>query len=143
MKYFLKTSFLVATLCLVLPSAAISDILSAKETEAIQAAKHFLQLVDQGEYGQSWEEASSLFVSRISKKEWVKTISSARPSFGQIINRSVTSSKFMTSAPGVPDGEYVMILFSSSFEYKKSAFETVTAMLDKDGSWRVAGYFIK
>ena len=143
MKYFIKTSFLVATLCLILPLSAISDTSSDKGLEAIQAAEHFLKLIDQGEYGQSWDEASSLFVSRISKKEWVKTIGRARPSFGKTINRSVISKQFMTSSPGVPDGEYIMILFSSSFKHKKSALETVTTMLDKDGRWRVAGYFIK
>jgi len=44
---------------------------------------------------------------------------------------------------GVPDGEYVVIRFETSFENKKSAIETVTPMLDQDGKWRVSGYFIK
>jgi ribosomal protein S17E len=43
----------------------------------------------------------------------------------------------------VPDGKYVVIKYDTSFENKKSAVETVTPMLDKDGKWRVAGYFIK
>ena len=33
--------------------------------------------------------------------------------------------------------------YASSFEHKKAAVETVTPMLDKDGHWRVSGYFIK
>jgi hypothetical protein len=36
-----------------------------------------------------------------------------------------------------------VIQFDTSFKNKKSAIETVTAMLDKDGKWRVSGYFIK
>lgn len=48
-----------------------------------------------------------------------------------------------TSLPGAPDGEYVVIEFESSFEHKKSAIETVTPMNDKDGKWRVSGYYIK
>jgi len=43
----------------------------------------------------------------------------------------------------VPDGEYVVIQYDSSFEHKQSAVETVTPMLDKDGKWRVSGYYIK
>ena len=31
----------------------------------------------------------------------------------------------------------------SSFKNKRAAVETVTSMLDKDGKWRVTGYFIK
>lgn len=48
-----------------------------------------------------------------------------------------------TSLPGAPDGEYVVIQFETSFEKKKSSLETVTPMKEKDGAWRVSGYYIK
>ena len=35
-------------------------------------------------------------------------------------------------------GKYVY-----SFGNKKAAVETITPMLDKDGKWRVSGYYIK
>jgi len=38
---------------------------------------------------------------------------------------------------------YVVIEFTASFENKKSAIETVTPMMDKDGKWRVSGYYVK
>ncbi len=44
---------------------------------------------------------------------------------------------------GAPDGEYVVIQFETSFEHKRSAIETVTPMMDRDGKWRVSGYYIK
>lgn len=44
---------------------------------------------------------------------------------------------------GAPDGEYVVIQFSASFANKKSALETITPMLGKDGKWRVSGYYMK
>ncbi len=34
-------------------------------------------------------------------------------------------------------------LFTISFENKTDAIETVTPILDKDGIWRVSGYYIK
>jgi hypothetical protein len=49
----------------------------------------------------------------------------------------------MTSLAGAPDGEYVVIQYETSFENKKSSIETVTPMLDKDGKWRVSGYYVK
>ena len=49
----------------------------------------------------------------------------------------------LDDAAGRPDGEYVVILYDTSFENKKSAVETVTQMIDKDGNWHVAGYYIK
>ncbi|MGH7422575.1 MAG: DUF4019 domain-containing protein [Candidatus Methylomirabilales bacterium] len=45
--------------------------------------------------------------------------------------------------PGAPDGHYVVIQYETSFEKKASAFETITPMREKDGKWRVAGYYIR
>lgn len=139
----MRTALVFVILFFTVPLTAFCDSHPDKEAKAIQAAEHFLGLVDQGMYGESWDEASSLFVNRISRAEWKQTVSGVRPALGNPVNRSVKSSKYMESAPGVPDGEYVMILFATSFQDKKAAIETVTTMLDKDGEWRVAGYFIK
>ena len=50
---------------------------------------------------------------------------------------------YKTSLPGAPDGEYVVMEFTTAFTNKKSAIETITPMLDEDGQWRVAGYYIR
>ena len=62
---------------------------------------------------------------------------------GKVILRKLDSQKYMTSLPGAPDGEYVVIQYKTKFENKKSAVETITPMLDNDGKWRVSGYYIK
>ncbi len=54
-----------------------------------------------------------------------------------------TPATFTRTVPGAPDGEYVVIQFDTQFENKAAAVETVTPMREKDGSWRVSGYFIK
>jgi len=48
----------------------------------------------------------------------------------------------LRSAP-LPDREYVVIQFASSFANKAAALETVTPMKDADGTWRVSGYYIE
>jgi hypothetical protein len=68
---------------------------------------------------------------------------SFRKPLGMALTREIISKQYMTSLPGAPDGEYVVIQHSTSFENKKSTVETVTPMLDKDNIWRVSGYFIK
>jgi len=113
------------------------------EKAAIAAAQEFLALVDSGQYEESWVEASSFFKSQVTQEQWVSQISRLRPLFGQVIDRTVKNTKYMTKAPGAPDGEYVLIVFQASFENKKEAIETITPMLDPDGKWRVSGYFIK
>jgi hypothetical protein len=62
---------------------------------------------------------------------------------GDLISRNVKSARYTDSLPGAPDGEYVVIQFSTSFTNKKTAIETVTPMKDPDGKWRVSGYYIK
>jgi hypothetical protein len=51
--------------------------------------------------------------------------------------------KMENTLPGAPDGKYWTIQFDTSFAAKAEAVETVTFMLEKDGSWRAAGYFIR
>ena len=68
---------------------------------------------------------------------------STRQPLGASLSRKFISKRYLTSLPGAPDGEYVVILFAASFQNKQSAVETVTPMLDKDGTWRVSGYYIK
>jgi hypothetical protein len=116
---------------------------SGSEKAAINAAKEWLFLVDTNEYGKSWDEASEFFKKSITKKLWVDSIKGTRPSFGDLISRTLKSAVYATSLPGAPDGEYVVIQFSTSFANKKSAIETITPMKDPDGLWRVSGYYIK
>ena len=66
-----------------------------------------------------------------------------RRPLGKMIKRKLKNKQYMTSLPGAPDGEYVVIQFDTAFENKKEAIETITPLLDTDGKWRVSGYFIK
>ena len=67
----------------------------------------------------------------------------AREPLGKVISRELTNQTYKTSLPGAPDGEYVVMEFTTAFTNKKSAIETITPMLDEDGQWRVAGYYIR
>lgn len=115
----------------------------SKTAAAIMAAEEFLLLVDTNQYAQSWDGASSFFKSQVPKETWVKQISSLRPAFGKVTDRQIINAQFVKELPGAPDGQYVVIQYDTSFENKRTAVETITPMLDKDGKWRVSGYFIK
>ncbi len=111
--------------------------------QATQAAGAWLKLVDQGNYGQSWKDASSLFKSHVEETEWETDAAKARRPLGSVISRKLKRARYETSLAGAPDGKYVVIQYQSSFEHKKSAVETVTPMLDTDGNWHVSGYYIR
>lgn len=113
------------------------------ETAAVAAAKDWLSLVDNEKYAESWDEAAQLFKDAVPKDKWVQTMEALRKPFGKNVSRELQSKRYSTSLPGAPNGAYVLIQFKASFENKNSAIETITPMLDKDGKWRVSGYFMK
>jgi len=116
---------------------------SSAEKAAQQSAQTWLALVDGGKYGQSWSEAAQLFKQAVTQSQWESAARGAREPLGKLQSRKLQSAEFRRSLPGAPDGEYVVIQYATSFENKKSAIETVTPMKDKDGVWRVSGYYIK
>ena len=87
--------------------------------------------------------SAQLFRGAITRQQWEQAVAGVRVPLGAVVERTVKSKTYATSLPGAPDGEYVVIEFSTSFTHKASAIETVTPMLDKDGEWRVAGYYIR
>ena len=115
----------------------------AKQKAAIAAAEKWLALVDAGKYSASWTDAATYFKAAGSAAKWEQALNDGRGSFGKLISRKLKSAVYRTSLPGAPDGQYVVIQYDTAFENKKDAVETVTPMLDKDGQWRVSGYYIK
>ena len=115
----------------------------AAEKAAQTAAEQWLTLVDQGQYAESWQTAATYFKNAVPEKQWLQSMKGARQPLGKMISRRLVSATFTKSLPGVPDGQYVVIQYSTSFENKASAVETVTPMRDPDKQWRVSGYFIK
>lgn len=115
----------------------------AAEKAAQLAAKQWLALVDQGKYAESWQTAAAYFKNALPEEQWLQSMDGARQPLGKVNSRKLLTARFMTSLPGAPDGQYVVIQYATSFEHKASAVETVTPMLDPDGKWRGSGYFIK
>ena len=131
------------TLCAILAVDMTSADQGGKEEPAVVAAEDWLKLVDDGKFAESWKEAAEYFKGVVKQDQWEQSIESVRVPLGAVISRRLNAKNFATSLPGAPDGEYVVIQFATSFENKTSAVETITPMLDKDGQWRVSGYYIK
>lgn len=123
--------------------AAGGSLAGETEDQAVKAAETWLGLVDQGEYEDSWMNAAALFRAAVTAEQWEQALNAARKPLGELKSRKFKSAEFMTSLPGAPDGEYVVIQFDTSFANKKEAVETVTPMKDAVGVWRVSGYYIK
>jgi len=113
------------------------------EELAQKSAEAWLALVDAGKYGDSWDEAAAAFKSAASKEQWVEALKKVRAPLGALQSRKLKTATYAKNPPGAPAAEYVIIQFDTSFENKNSAVETITPMLEKDGKWRVSGYYIK
>ncbi|MFH1152675.1 MAG: DUF4019 domain-containing protein [Pseudomonadota bacterium] len=113
------------------------------EEQARQAVLAWLALVDSENYDQSWTESAAYFRTAVTRASWAQILKSVRQPLGKVISRKVRSAIHATTMPGAPDGEYFIIGVETSFEKKRSTMETVTPMLDKDGIWRVSGYYIR
>jgi hypothetical protein len=116
---------------------------SDKEKAAIAATEKWLTIVDKGKYAESWNESSEYFKQALKQDQWEQALRAVRRPLGKLISRKVKDATYTNSLSGAPDGQYVVIQFNTSFENKKSGIETVTPMIDKDGKWRVSGYYIK
>jgi hypothetical protein len=114
----------------------------ADQWQATAAATNWLALVDDGKYDQSWNEASKLFRERVTQAQWASEAKTVREPLGIVHSRAAQAAQFVTSLPGVPDGDYAVLQFRSKFAHNANAIETVTVMI-QDGAWRAAGYFIK
>ena len=113
------------------------------EKAAISAAQTWLAAIDQGDYAQSWQNAAAFFQNAVTGEQWKTSMETFRKPLGDLVSRKLTSAKATAELPGAPAGQYVVMQFETSFANKKSAVETVTFMLEKDGQWKSAGYFIK
>jgi len=135
----------IGVLCVGLLASALAVTAGehGKQEEAgLKAARAWLNLIDEGDYGESWNQAAALFQKATTKENWQRALDQVRTPLGNLTSRKVKSVQFTQSLPGAPDGEYVVIQFDTAFEHKKAAVETVTMMMDS-GNWKAAGYFIR
>lgn len=112
-------------------------------SKATKVAKAWLKLVDEGKYARSWDETTEYFKKTVKKEQWERQLTAVRSPLGKALSRKLISKQFRTSLPGVPDGEYAVMIFKTSFEKKKSATEVIVPMLVNDRTWFVSGYYIK
>jgi hypothetical protein len=126
-----------------LSATAFAQVQSKPEDLAQESSLTWLALVDSGKYSQSWDEAAQSFKAAVTQGQWQDALTSVRTPQGKVLQRKLKSATYTKSLPNAPAGEYVVIQYDTNFEHKQGATETVVPTLDKDGKWRVSGYFIK
>jgi len=139
----------IALIASIVLAAAISGVSRAEEPQpadraaAQAAAQTWLELIDAGNFEASWTSASSLFRARVSQAQWGNAVAGVRDTLGPLKSRTLQSVTLQHSFPGASDGSYITIKYATVFANKASATETVTPMLEADGTWHVSGYYVR
>lgn len=123
------------------PAPAIQ--VDAQAQPAVDVAQEWIGVVDQGGYAASWSAAGQPVRGAVTQDQWVSSLTSVRQPLGAMSSRQLTAAQYTTSLPGAPAGQYVVIQYNTDFASVPDMVETVTAMLESDGQWRVVGYQIK
>lgn len=134
--------WIVLLLLLFCSSAAVADdsaILKIVES----SARAWLELLDNAKYRESWEHASPLLRSNKTEPEWVKSTTEMRSPLGVANARYIATAGAAKSLSGLPDGDYVVLQFYTTFAQKGLALETVTLAKAQNDSWLIADYSIK
>jgi hypothetical protein len=133
-------SFVLALALAWIPAIAAEN----PEVDAAQAAAMlWLGTVDSGAYGYGWDDSAEIFQRAVGRGEWEKGAQSARTPLGAVKSRKFRSATPTRKLPGAPEADYVVIYFDTAFENRPSSVEVVTPMKERDGTWKVAGYYIR
>ena len=132
---------IIATLILILGvvGACAGENLRAYESPQ-SAAEEFLSLIDQGNYQESWTEASSWLRNKIDANQWAEHAGRIRQPLGIVNHRDFNSIEFDDSLEDMPAGKYAFAFFDATLTDNGSASEMVGLMLQEDSTWRVIGY---
>ena len=113
----------------------------ANENDARDAALHWLQLLDDGDYEEAFEwEAQDFRMSR-TQSQFVRLMQARRAPFGRALSRSIIGSRPIEKFVGAPEGNYVSVIFKTAFEHKNPTAERVIVIKQATG-WRVIDYKI-
>ena len=130
--------------------AAAAQSMVPAQREALNAAERWLVPIDTGRYGDAWSMAAETFKAQVPRQAFRDGIAKIRKDYGKVVSRSGEKMAFRGEAPApeqsdapTPPGTEVAILFETKFAGKKNAVEEMTMVLEKDGIWRTAGYYIK
>jgi alpha-beta hydrolase superfamily lysophospholipase len=109
---------------------------------AVRDVTAWLRGVDEGRHAESWQGLAAPVRGMATAEQWETSLRQARAPFaGTVQARTVQTAETMPQPAGAPAGEYVRIVFATTFSGGASARETVVALREEDG-WRPAGYFV-
>lgn len=142
MKRALRFGLIVTSLIIALAAGVRADE-KADEAAAQAVALGWLHEIDAGQYAKAWRQTAAPVKAAATADQFAGMMDVARKPLGAVTARKFQSATFATSLPGARPGKYVVVVYATDFAGRRAAKEVITPMLEKDGRWRVSGYYIR
>ncbi len=142
MKRAIRFGVIAASLIIAVAAGVRADE-KANEAAAQTVALGWLHVIDAGQYAQAWRETAAPVKAAFNADEFTRKMNETRKLLGVVNSRKLESATYETSLPGAPPGKYVVLVYATDFAGRHAGKEIVTPMLEKDGQWRVSGYYIR
>ena len=138
---FLALTF-AALVAQVVPSTAHAQ--DPRAAEAQRAARQWLAAADRLDARATWGAAGSRFRKALTLERWTAALKKEREPRGAVVQRALASTSFRSSLSRIAaSGDFVVLLFHTSFAQRSGAGEQVTLEREADGVWRVVAYVIR
>lgn len=111
---------------------------SGYETEAVAAARHWLELVDAKDWKGSYDLTTQAFRSANTLEGWTSAALGVHGKFGPARSRILVSAE---ETPAPPAGN-VVVKFRASYANKPEGIELLT-LVREDGAWKVSGIYVE
>lgn len=114
--------------------------------ELVQYAESIVAMIDNGQTGQVWDQASDVAKKSVSRDRFVKATDSDRAKLGKMTSRKLEAvTRALSNGKGkLPPGMYVNVNFATQFsKQSKPVRELVSFHLDSDKRWRLSGYTVR
>ena len=135
------------------PAQAAAPALTAQQQAQMaqqnqQMAQNSLQIarmIDNGQAGAVWDQASSVAKQSSSRADFVEQITADRAEVGKAGDRKLAAITRTQSKGGkVPAGQYINVSYATQFSKgKKPVRELISYHLDNDRVWRLTGYTLR
>jgi hypothetical protein len=111
------------------------------ENAARSAALKWLTMLDNGDYAEAFEWEAQDFRMARTQGQFVRYMQARRAPFGTALGRKFIGAANIHKLVGVPEGNYVSVLFKTQFEKKSETAERVI-LVEQPVGWRVLEYRI-
>jgi hypothetical protein len=107
--------------------------------DGLAVAKAWTNMIDSGQYDDSYSSASDALHERVDQDKWNKVLSALRAPWGSVVSRKQLSHIYKPNGFEGSEGEFMVITYDTSFQHLDPAVETIVLKWE-GGKWRGAGY---